>query len=84
MLPQEIIRKKRDGQVLPANEIADFISGLVDGRVTDAQAAAFAMAVFFKGMTMDERVKDLEEVKRLEVELVSWLREAKTEIRKGN
>ena len=56
MLPQEIIRKKRDGQVLPANEIADFISGLVDGRVTDAQAAAFAMAVFFKGMTMDERV----------------------------
>ncbi len=56
MLPQEIIRKKRDGPVLPANEIADFISALVDGRVTDAQAAAFAMAVFFKGMTMDERV----------------------------
>lgn len=56
MLPQEIIRKKRDGQVLPASEINDFIQGLVDGRVTDAQAAAFAMAVFFKGMNMDERV----------------------------
>jgi len=56
MLPQEIIRKKRDGQVLPESEIAEFIKGLVDGRVTDAQAAAFAMAVFFKGMTMDERV----------------------------
>jgi thymidine phosphorylase len=56
MLPQEIIRKKRDGQVLPANDINEFIQGLVDGRVTDAQAAAFAMAVFFKGMNMDERV----------------------------
>ena len=56
MLPQEIIRKKRDGQVLVESEIADFITGLGDGRVTDAQAAAFAMAVFFKGMTMDERI----------------------------
>lgn len=56
MLPQEIIRKKRDGHVLPAHEIQEFIAGLVDGRVTNAQAAAFAMAVFFKDMTMDERV----------------------------
>ena len=46
MLPQEIIRKKRDGQRLSAVEIADFIAGLNDGRVTDPQAAAFAMASF--------------------------------------
>jgi len=56
MLPQEIIRKKRDGFELTENEIAPFIAGLTDGRVTDAQAAAFAMAVFFRGMTMPERV----------------------------
>lgn len=56
MLPQEIIRKKRDGQVLSDREIVTFIAGLVDGRVTDAQAAAFAMAVFFKGMNRVERV----------------------------
>ena len=56
MLPQEIIRKKRDGAELSALEIGDFIAGLTNGQVTDAQAAAFAMAVFFRGMTMPERV----------------------------
>lgn len=56
MLPQEIIRKKRDGDELGRDEIVQLISGLADGRVTDAQAAAFAMAVFFRGMTMAERV----------------------------
>jgi thymidine phosphorylase len=56
MLPQEIIRKKRDGHTLSDGEISAFIAGLTDGRVTDAQAAAFAMAVFFRGMTMAERV----------------------------
>ena len=56
MLPQEIIRKKRDGFELTVDEIAPFIAGLTNGSVTDAQAAAFAMAVFFRGMTMAERV----------------------------
>ena len=56
MLPQEIIRKKRDGAVLSEPEIAEFIAGLTNGQVTDAQASAFAMAVFFRGMTMPERV----------------------------
>ncbi len=56
ILPQEIIRKKRDGGVLAASEIEAFIAGLVSGSVTHAQVAAFAMAVFFRGMTMDERV----------------------------
>lgn len=56
MLPQEIIRKKRDGQTLSDTEITAFIAGLVEGGVSDAQAAAFAMAVFFRGMTMVERV----------------------------
>jgi thymidine phosphorylase len=56
MLPQEIIRKKRDGHTLSDGEISAFIAGLTNGDVTDAQAAAFAMAVFFRGMTMAERV----------------------------
>jgi thymidine phosphorylase len=56
MLPQEIIRKKRDGEPLSADEIEGFIAGLTSGAVTEGQAAAFAMAVFFKGMDLDERV----------------------------
>ena len=56
MLPQEIIRRKRDGGRLPADEIAFMVRGLTDGSVTEGQVAAFAMAVFFKGMEMDERV----------------------------
>ncbi|MHB2166623.1 thymidine phosphorylase [Alsobacter sp. R-9] len=56
MLPQEIIRKKRDGGELSTGEIAFLIRGLVSGAVTEGQAAAFAMAVFFNGMSVRERV----------------------------
>lgn len=55
-LPQETIRRKRDGEGLDAAEIADFVAGLTDGRVTEGQAAAFCMAVFFRGLTLPERV----------------------------
>src|ERR1700734_3227180 len=56
ILPQEIIRAKRDGELLSAGEIGDFIAGLTSGAVTEGQAAAFAMAIFFRGMTLEERV----------------------------
>jgi thymidine phosphorylase len=56
LLPQEIIRAKRDGHALPDEEIAGFIAGLASGAVSEGQAAAFAMAVFFRGMTTAERV----------------------------
>ena len=56
MLPQEIIRKKRDGRALDDAEIAFFIDGLTAGRITEGQAAAFAMAVFFNGMSRAETV----------------------------
>ena len=56
MLTQEIIRKKRDGVVLSAHEIESFIAGIANGSVGEGQIAAFAMAVFFNDMTMDERV----------------------------
>ena len=55
-LPQEIIRRKRDGGRLSADEIAFMVRGLTDGSVTEGQVAAFAMAVFFRGMAMEERV----------------------------
>jgi thymidine phosphorylase len=56
LLPQEIIIKKRDGEVLTTGEIGEFIAGLTDGSVSQAQAAAFAMAVFFRDMNLAERV----------------------------
>jgi thymidine phosphorylase len=55
-LPQEIIRRKRDGAELTPAEIGQMIVGLTDGSVTEGQAAAFAMAVFFRDMTTRERV----------------------------
>ena len=56
MLPQETIRRKRDGHALTSGEIAEFIAGLTSGAVTDAQVAAFAMAVFLNGMRREEAV----------------------------
>jgi thymidine phosphorylase len=56
MLPQEVIRRKRDGAALSTSEVKEFIEGLTSGGVSEGQVAAFAMAVFFKGMTRDEAV----------------------------
>jgi thymidine phosphorylase len=55
-LPQEVILKKRNGETLSAESIAQFIAGFASGTVSHAQAAAFAMAVYFRDMTMPERV----------------------------
>ena len=48
------IEKKRDGGELGAEEIAEFIRDYTRGDVPDYQAAAWAMAVYFKGMTASE------------------------------
>lgn len=56
LLPQETIIRKRDGLALTSGEISSFISGLTDGSVSPAQAAAFAMAVYFRDMSTPERV----------------------------
>lgn len=55
-LPQEVIRAKRDGNELSTGAIERFVLGLTDGTIGDDQVAAFAMAVFFRGMTIAERV----------------------------
>ncbi len=57
MLAQEIIRAKRDGQVLSEAQIQSFVRGLVDGSWSEAQIAALAMAVFQRGMGRDECVQ---------------------------
>ena len=55
-LPQELIRKKRDGLVLSDAEIVFMVQGITIGQLSDAQLGAFAMTVFQRGMTMPERV----------------------------
>ena len=71
LLPQEFVRKKRDGKVLEEDDIADFILGVTDGAVTEGQIAAFAMAVFFNGMTRDEAVM-LTEAMRDSGDVLKW------------
>ena len=56
LLPQEIIRHKRDKQMLPTEEIQAFIQGITDNSVSEAQIAALAMAIFLNGMSRDECV----------------------------
>ena len=54
----DLIQKKRDGQELTSSEIQWLIEGYVAGTVPDYQMSAFAMAVYFKGMTTQE-ISDL-------------------------
>ena len=54
MLPQEIIRKKRNGQALTTDEINNFIKGITDGSIVDAQTASLTMAIFLNKLTKEE------------------------------
>lgn len=54
MNPVDIIVKKRDGLPLSADEINGFVQGFTRGDIPDYQLAAFAMAVYFQGMTPQE------------------------------
>jgi thymidine phosphorylase len=56
VLPQELIRRKRDGGALESHEIEYLVRGITDGWVSDAQVGALAMAIVLRGMTRDERV----------------------------
>lgn len=60
LFPQEIIRRKRDGETLSEAEIAFMAAGLTaaapEQRLGDGQVAAFAMAVFLRGMSRAETV----------------------------
>lgn len=52
-IPTLIVRK-REGEVLADSEIRSLVAGFTRGDVTDAQMSAFAMAVYFRGMTAAE------------------------------
>ena len=56
MIPQELIRRKRDGGRLSDEELEFVVRGIADGGLTDGQVAAFAMAVFFRDLDDGERV----------------------------
>lgn len=49
-----VIERKRDGHELSATEIASLIEGFTRGDIPDYQVSAFAMAVFFRGMSREE------------------------------
>lgn len=53
-LISELIRKKRDGLELSGNDISLLVDGITSNHVTDAQIAAFTMAVWFQDMSANE------------------------------
>jgi len=53
-LPQEVIRTKREGEIIADSDLRKFVAGITDGGVTDAQVSALAMAIFFQGMSPEE------------------------------
>lgn len=50
MLVQELIRLKRDGHILLPELLAEYVQGVTSGQTTDAQIAAFCMAVMWQGL----------------------------------
>ncbi len=52
--PADLIQRKRDGEELGADELAELILGYAREEVPDYQMAAFCMAVYFRGLTSAE------------------------------
>ncbi len=57
MRPVDIIRKKRDGEALSAEEIDAFVQGVTTRSWPDYQASALLMAIWIRGMNADETVQ---------------------------
>ncbi len=56
MVPQWIIEQKRDDAEISEKDLRAFIAAYAEGSLPDYQMAAFAMAVYFRGMTFEETV----------------------------
>tara|TARA_B100000953_G_scaffold64327_1_gene51457 strand:+ start:1 stop:1314 length:1314 start_codon:yes stop_codon:yes gene_type:complete len=56
MIPQEIIRKKRDNKTLIEDEIKSFVLGLTDGSFSDSQIASMSMAILINDMSKEETI----------------------------
>ncbi|KXX67333.1 thymidine phosphorylase [Flammeovirga sp. SJP92] len=50
----DIITKKRDGILLSDQELQEFLSNYLEGKVTDYQMSAFLMAVYLNGLSEGE------------------------------
>ncbi len=55
MRPQDIIRRKRDGEHLTAAEIQYFIDGVTGNQIADYQVSALLMAIYLNGMNLTEQ-----------------------------
>src|SRR5882757_7234873 len=55
MRPQDIIRRKRDGEHLSRAEIDFFIAGVTSGEIADYQISALLMAIYLNGMNSAEQ-----------------------------
>jgi pyrimidine-nucleoside phosphorylase len=55
MRPQDIIRKKRDGEHLSREEIEFFINGVTRDQIADYQVSALLMAIYLNGMNQAEQ-----------------------------
>lgn len=71
MLPQEIIRLKRDKQTLSTQQIREFVQGITLGEIADAQVGAMTMAIFLNGFDTQETL-DLTLAMRDSGDIVSW------------
>ena len=52
--PAELIERKRNGEELADDEIAELVLGYARGEIPDYQLAAFCMAVYFRGLSAAE------------------------------
>jgi thymidine phosphorylase len=71
LLPQEIIRTKRNGGLLSQAQIQSFVDGLVSLDFNDAQAGSMAMAIFQKGMQTREII-DFTMAMKNSGDVLSW------------
>ena len=54
MRAYDIIKKKRDGEVLSEAEIRWFVENYAKGNIPDYQVSALCMAIYFQGMNLEE------------------------------
>lgn len=54
MLAVELIRRKRDGEVIPTDDLAAFVHESLSDSVSNEQLAAFFMSVYFQGLNQEE------------------------------
>lgn len=54
-VPQWIIEAKRDGKTIPEDDLREFVNRFTDGSLPEYQMAAFAMAIYFQGMSGEEK-----------------------------